>query len=86
MPSDAAGWLPNGLGNGLANQLANGHSGTDPPPSVVFAWRAPFAAIAAGRQKLNLSEIGWWRILVAILLWAALAWAHPMLFGVAAVT
>jgi uncharacterized membrane protein len=46
----------------------------------------PFAAIAAGRQKLSLSEIGWWRILVAILLWAGLAWAHPILFGVVAVT
>ncbi len=44
----------------------------------------PFAAILAGRQKLVLGEIGWWRILVAVALWAALAWAHPMLFGVAA--
>lgn len=44
----------------------------------------PFAAILAGRQKLVLGEIGWWRILVAVALWAGLAWAHPMLFGVAA--
>ncbi len=44
----------------------------------------PFAAILAGRQKLVLGEIGWWRILVAFALWAGLAWAHPMLFGVAA--
>ena len=46
----------------------------------------PFAAIAAGRQRLSLAEIGWWRILVAILLWLALGWAHPRLFGVVAVT
>ena len=46
----------------------------------------PFAAIVAGRQKLSLAEVGWWRILVAIVLWLALAWAHPLLFGVAAVT
>ena len=44
----------------------------------------PFAAILAGRQKLSLSEIGWWRIALAVGVWAALAWAHPILFGVAA--
>lgn len=45
---------------------------------------APFGAILSGRQKLNLAEIGWWRILLAVVVWAVLAWAHPMLFGVAA--
>lgn len=44
----------------------------------------PFAAIFAGRQKLVLGEIGWWRIALAVVVWAALLWAHPMLFGVAA--
>lgn len=44
----------------------------------------PFAAILSGRQKLSLSEIGWWRIGLAVAVWAALTWAHPMLFGVAA--
>jgi uncharacterized membrane protein len=44
----------------------------------------PFAAILAGRQKLSLSEIGWWRILLGVVIWAALAWGHPYLFGVAA--
>jgi len=42
----------------------------------------PFAAILAGRQKLSLGEIGWWRLLLAVMVWAALIWAHPMLFGV----
>ena len=41
----------------------------------------PFAAIAAGRQKLRLGEIGWWRIVLAVAIWALLAWAHPYLFG-----
>jgi uncharacterized membrane protein len=41
----------------------------------------PFAAIASGRQRLSLGEIGWWRIALAIAIWAALAWAHPVLFG-----
>jgi len=44
----------------------------------------PFAAVAQGRQRLNLGEIGWWRIVLAIGVWAALAWAHPYLFGVRA--
>jgi uncharacterized membrane protein len=44
----------------------------------------PFAAIAAGRQKLSLGEIGWWRIVLAVAIWALLAWAHPYLFGVRA--
>ena len=44
----------------------------------------PFAAIAAGRQKPSLSEIGWWRIALAIGAWALIAWAHPYLFGVPA--
>lgn len=43
----------------------------------------PFAAILAGKQKLSLGEIGWWRLLLAVVIWAALLWAHPMLFGVA---
>lgn len=41
----------------------------------------PFAAIFSGRQKLSLAEIGWWRITLAIAVWAALVWAHPLLFG-----
>ena len=44
----------------------------------------PFAAIASGRQKLSLGEIGWWRIVLAVAVWALLAWAHPFLFGVRA--
>lgn len=44
----------------------------------------PFAAIAAGRQRLDVGEIGWWRIVLGIVAWAALAWGHPYLFGVPA--
>jgi uncharacterized membrane protein len=40
----------------------------------------PFAAIAQGRNTLNVGEIGW-RLIVALALVALLAWAHPMLFG-----
>jgi uncharacterized membrane protein len=44
----------------------------------------PFAAIAAGRQRLDLLEIGWWRLLLAVAVWAVLLWIHPLLFGVRA--
>ena len=44
----------------------------------------PFAAIADGRQKLSLGEIGWWRIALAVVVWALIAWAHPYMFGVRA--
>lgn len=42
----------------------------------------PFAAIAAGRQTFKLGEIGWWRLGVAVIVWGALVFAHPLLFGV----
>lgn len=45
----------------------------------------PFLAIAQGRQRLALAEIGWWRPLVALAVWAALAFGHRYLFGVPAV-
>ena len=44
----------------------------------------PFAAVATGRQRLDIGEIGWWRIALGVLVWAALAWAHPYITGVAA--
>ena len=44
----------------------------------------PFGAIAAGRPQLRLGEIGWWRIGLGVLVWAALLVAHPYAFGVPA--
>lgn len=42
----------------------------------------PFAAIVGGRQKLAIGEIGWWRILLAIVIWAAVLFGHRYAFGV----
>lgn len=39
----------------------------------------PFGAILAGRNRLALRELGWWRPLLAVVLWAALIAGHPML-------
>lgn len=44
----------------------------------------PFAAILSGRQRLKLGEIGLWRMALGVGVWAILALAHPLLFGVAA--
>lgn len=44
----------------------------------------PFAAILAGRQSLKFREIGWWRIALAIGIYAALLFGHPYAFGVRA--
>lgn len=42
----------------------------------------PFGAIASGRQKLSLGEIGWWRLLLAVAIWAAVLFGHRYAFGV----
>jgi len=44
----------------------------------------PFAAIAAGRQSLNVGEIGWARLVGALAVWAVILGAHPHVFGVSA--
>jgi uncharacterized membrane protein len=44
----------------------------------------PFAAILAGRQSLKLGEIGWWRIALAVAIYAVLLFGHPYAFGVRA--
>ncbi len=42
----------------------------------------PFAAILQGRARFSLAAIGWWRIAIAVLLWAGVLHAHLHLFGV----
>jgi len=42
----------------------------------------PFAAILEGRARVTLGEIGWWKLAAGLILYAALLWLHPMLFGV----
>jgi uncharacterized membrane protein len=41
----------------------------------------PFAAIASGRNRFSIAEIGWKRLTPAVLLYALLIWLHPLLFG-----
>lgn len=44
----------------------------------------PFAAILAGRQRLSAREIGWWRLVVALVAYAVIAHVHARVFGVPA--
>jgi len=44
----------------------------------------PFAAIAARRNRLQLAEIGVWRIAAAVAAWALMLAVHPWLFSVPA--
>jgi len=53
-------------------------------------WRAfaaltsnvPFQAILEGRQRLVWSELGWWRVALAVALFALVLWGHRWAFGV----
>lgn len=42
----------------------------------------PFVAIAQGRNRLDLREIGWKRPLIGLAVFFFLLWIHPWLFGV----
>lgn len=44
----------------------------------------PFVAILAGRNRLDLGEIGWWRPLLALVVWGVLVHLHTMVIGVSA--
>lgn len=41
----------------------------------------PFLAILQGRAKFSLSALGWWRIAIAVVAWAAILHFHSRLFG-----
>lgn len=60
---------------------------SDPRGWATYAARTsiiPFVAIAAGRNRLALGEIGLWRPALAIFVWIALMHAHPFVIGVSA--
>ena len=45
----------------------------------------PFAAIAQGRNRFVLGEIGWLTVLIGVTAWAVILHLHPWLFAVSAV-
>lgn len=45
----------------------------------------PFAAIIAGRNQLKIGELGWWRILLALVIFGGAFYGHLWAFGVSPV-
>lgn len=41
----------------------------------------PLAALVTGRTKMRFSDVGWWRLGLAVLLYVALIGAHPFISG-----
>ncbi len=57
----------------------------DPEAWVAFAAvtsNVPLAALLAGRTRVTLAELGWWRLAIAVVAWAALLHFHAPLIGV----
>ncbi len=58
--------------------------GADWEPLARASSNLPFAAVLAGRCRVSLGEIGYWRIALGLALYAAVLFAHEYLFGVPA--
>ena len=56
--------------------------GNDWPQFAADTSNLPFAAILAGRNKLVMAEIGWWRVALGLVAFAVVAYFHGLLFGV----
>lgn len=54
----------------------------DWPRFAAVTSHVPFVAIAQGRNRLDLAEIGWKRPLIGLVVFFFLLWIHPWLFGV----
>ena len=44
--------------------------------------RTPFLAIAQGRNTLRIGEMGWWKIVAALVVYAVILYLHGWIFGV----
>jgi len=45
----------------------------------------PFLAIQQGRNRLAIGELGWWRLVVALVIFAAVLYYHGQIFGAPAI-
>jgi uncharacterized membrane protein len=51
------------------------------PPAYRRVGWLPFAAVLGGQERLVLTEIGWWRLGLAVLAYLALLLLHPVVVG-----
>ena len=69
------------LGTLLIDRKYAARRGADWQRFAAATSNLPLAAIVSGRQRFAFAEIGWWRILVALVVFAVLLAVHPWLFG-----
>ena len=69
------------LGTLLIDRKYAARRGADWQRFAAATSNLPFAAIASGRQRLAFGEIGWWRVGLALAVYALLLALHPWLFG-----
>jgi uncharacterized membrane protein len=69
------------VGTGMIDRKHAARRGADWQRFAAVSSNLPFAAIRAGRQHLVLTEIGWWRVALALVLYLVLLALHPWLFG-----
>jgi uncharacterized membrane protein len=67
----------------LGSRSLDARKRTDPgwPRLAAATSHVPFVAIAQGRNRLDLREIGWVRPVAGLVLFFVLFFAHPWLFG-----
>lgn len=68
-------------GTALIDRRKQAALGTEWRRFAAVTSNVPFAAIAAGRNRFAADEIGWGRLLSGFVLYAAVLWLHPVLFG-----
>lgn len=70
------------LGSVLLDARKAREAGADWQRFAAVTSHVPFVAIAQGRNRLVLSEIGWAMPALGLVLYALVFWAHPWVFGV----
>ncbi len=55
--------------------------GSDWGPMKLTTSTLPFAALLSGRTRMDWRGLGWWRLVLGLLLYVVLLNAHPFLFG-----
>jgi len=72
------------VGGLLIDRKKRAHLGPEWEKFASVTSNVPFAAIAQGRNRISFYEVGPWRVLGGLLLFAILVAAHPYLFGASA--
>ena len=69
-------------GMGHIDQRRADSMGADWGPIALTTGVVPFAAILSKRTQFDWPGIGWWRLLLGVIVYLALLYLHPSAFGV----